>query len=382
MRYILLFLIFLANVFLWGEIVTVPKYNYSVYPLEGWALQEYSDDSELSWLSNDNGVAFSIASWSGEVFLDIDDMFHEVTSGFNASGDFVRFDYLNRNCAIGEITFVTNNKEHKGWILLIDGSDFDYYLSAFSLLENYNDKYSEIQSALDSFAIGKNGELLPGPMTTFLDATPTKKNSIYTIDFFGQELKVSASEVDFSSSQTLIEREATVMLNYSNDPENFYKAWQRYYKLIYRDSYSRLEGVYKSLFPYLSQEKYDDYKRAELIMFWIQGYEYKRDLKSTSDLLNPLESAITKTGDCDARSLVMGILLKKFGIDSVLLTSEKVKHAIIAVKCQGDGAVYNFEGEDYLTVELTAKALIGEIKESMADPGLWTPVSMEYKSDL
>lgn len=382
MKHFYTLILFLLSINLNSEIVSVPKYNYSVYPPEGWKLQEYNDDSELSWLSHDNGVAFSVTSWSGEVFESISIMFDELTSGFNADGDFVTYKYLDRDCAIGEVTFVTNSKEHKGWIIFIDGDDFDYFISAYSLLVNYEDQYSEIQSAIDSFAIGKKGELKPGPMSAFMDATPTRKSNVYTVDFFGQNLRISASEADFSSAQTLIEREANVMLNYSNDPENFYNAWKRYYKLIYRDSYERMDSVYNALYPYLSQEKYDDYKRAELIMFWLQRYNYKRDLKSSSDLLNPLESVITKTGDCDARSLVMGILLSKFGIKSLLLTSEKVKHAMIAVLCQGDGAVYNYEGESYLTVELTAEALIGEINKSMSDPSLWTPISMEYESEL
>lgn len=365
-----------------SEIISVPKYNYSVYLPEGWILQEYSDDSELSWLSHDNGVVFSVTSWSGEVFENINEMFDELTSGFNADGDFVQYKYLTRKSAIGEVTFTTNSLEYKGWILFVNGSDFDYFISAFSLLENYIDQYSEIQSAIDSFAIGKEGELQPGPMSAFMDASPNRVDRVYSVDFLGQELKISVSETDFSSTQTLIEREANVMLNYSNDPENFYNAWKRYYKIIYRDSFKRMDSVYNALYPYLSQDKYDDYKKAELIMFWLQGYEYKRDLNSASDLLNPLESVITKTGDCDARSLVMGILLSKFGIKSLLLTSEKVKHAMIAVLCQGDGAAFHYEGENYLTVELTAKALIGEIKESMSDPALWTPISMEYKSEL
>ena len=39
-----------------------------------------------------------------------------------------------------------------------------------------------------------------------------------------------------------------------------------------------------------------------------------------------------------------------------------------------------YKGKKYLTVELTTKALIGEIKESISDPSLWTPVEMEYSN--
>ncbi|MBN2618346.1 MAG: hypothetical protein JXR64_08570, partial [Spirochaetales bacterium] len=97
-----------------------------------------------------------------------------------------------------------------------------------------------------------------------------------------------------------------------------------------------------------------------------------------SDLLNPLEAALYRVGDCDARSLVLGLLLKKFGIESLLLTSEIAKHAIIAVDIPGDGLNYKYNGKEYLEIELTKKTLIGEIDESISNPDIWTPVEMGY----
>lgn len=373
-------LLLLLPMYFHGEIVTVPKYNYSVFPLEGWELQEYESEAELSWISHNNGVSFTVRSWIGDTYSDIREMFTDLTSGLDATGNCVVFSYLDRDSAIGEVEVILNNVKYKGWIVFIEGSGFDYYISGFSLVENYKELYSEIQSAIDSFAIGREGAYMPGPITTFLDATPNKSDKEHNVDFFNNKLKIISSDVSTSSSQTLIEREAEIMKGYSHDPERFYNAWKRYYKLIFRDSYSRLDGVYNALYPYLGNNKYSDYDLTELLMFWIQGYTYRRDLSSASDLLNPLEASLSKTGDCDARSLILGILLHKFNIDSILLASEKVKHAMLAVDIPGEGAKFTHEDKDYLTIELTAKALIGEIKKSMADPSLWTVVEMEYES--
>lgn len=365
---------------LYGEIVTVPQFNYSVYPLEGWLLEEYESESELTWISHNNGVVFSVNSWHGDKFDSVSTMFKEVTSDLNASGNCVVFSYLDRDSVIGEIELILNGVVYKGWIVLIEGTGFDYYISAFSLLENYDDLYIEIQSAIDSFALGKEGDLSPGPITTFLDDTPNKRDVEHQIDFFNNNLSISTTSVEFSTAQTVIEREAQIMKAYSMDPDRFYKAWERYYKIIFRDNYSRLDGVYTALEPYIGNNKYSDYDLTELLMFWIQGYSYKRDLNTASDLLNPLEASISRSGDCDARSLILGILLHKFGIESILLTSEKVKHAMLAVNCPGEGAKMKHNGKEYLTIELTAKALIGEIKKGMADPALWTVIEMEYDS--
>ncbi|MGL1893786.1 MAG: hypothetical protein OCD02_19270 [Spirochaetaceae bacterium] len=361
-----------------AEVVGVPKYDYSINPLIGSVLQDFEEESTLSWLSEDYGVALSIKAWEGSTFSDVTAMFNELTEGFNAAGDCVKFDYLDMQGVIGEVTFPVSGVNNKGWIIFLNGSKFDYYLISFTLEDNYREYYSEIQSVLDSFSSSSEGALRPGPVSAFYDQSPTNVNQDYTVDFFDNKLEIKSSKYSFTTSQTAIEREANVMLNYSNNPELFYKAWSRYYKLIFRDNYSRLEPVYQGLYPYFANDKYTDYELTELLMFWIQGYTYARSLESASDLLNPIEAALTKTGDCDSRSLILGILLHKFGINSILLTSEKVKHALLAVNCPGEGATYEYNGKKYLTVELTAKMLIGEISEKHSDLSLWTPVEMEY----
>lgn len=374
---ILLLLLFLSF-FAYSEVVGVPNYNYSVYPLEGWELQPYEEDSMLSWISDDSSIVFSITSWSGETFSDIDDMFSVLTAGFNGKGNFAKFEYLGMNAAIGEVEFSAGTNDHKGWMIFIDGSEFDYYLTSFSMLESYESSNSSIFSILDSFSYGDEGMLHSGPITTFFDLSPNKEPQNYVIDFFDNDLIITSSELDFESAQTVIEREAQIMSYYSNSPDLFYKAWVRYYKLIFRDNYQRLEPLYQSLYPYFADDKYSDYELTELLMFWIQGYTYERSLESASDLLNPIESALRKTGDCDSRSLVLGILLHRFGIESILLTSEKVQHALLAVNLEGEGTTYEYMDKKYLMVELTAKMLIGEISEKHTDPSLWTPVEMEY----
>ncbi len=377
-KYLLLLVSVICFTNIKAEIVGVPQYNYSIYPLEGWVLQPYDNESVLAWKSGDNTVALSVMAWDGSKFSSITQMFNILTSDFNGTGSFVKFDYLNMKCAIGEVEFSIKERSHKGWIIFIDGEKFDYYLTSFSMLESYKENYSEIQSVLDSFSVGDKGALSSGLITTFYDDSPNRNLENFSIDFFNNPLIVTSSKYDFTSSQTVIEREANIMSNYSNDPINFYNAWIRYYQMIFRDNYNRVEPLYQSLYPYFNRDKYSDYDLTELLMFWIQGFTYERRLDTASDLLSPVEAGITKVGDCDARSLLLGILLHKFGIDSILLTSEKVKHAMLAVSCEGDGTSYRYNNREFLQVELTTKALLGEISESFADPTIWTAVEMEY----
>ena len=371
-------ILLIGHISLFGDIVAVPEYNFSIYPLEGWVLQDYSSSSDLSWLSSDSSIALNIISYSGDRFSTVSEMFDELTPSLNATGDCVKFEYLDRECAIGEINLKVGNIQFKGWLLLINGEDYDYYLLSFSSLENYEGSINEIQSVIDSFALLGEGELSSGPITTFLNASPTRVKSSHEILFFSQTLKVELYEYDYSTAQSVIEREADIMGNYSNSPKEFYNAWRRYYKVLYRDNYKRLDPLYSALKPYFPKGKYSDYELTELLMFWIQGFKYGRTLEQKSDLINPLEAAVKGIGDCDTRSLILGILLSKFNIDSLLLTSEKLKHAVVAVRCDGEGVKFKNDGIDYLFVELTSKSLIGEIDESRAEPELWLPIKMEY----
>lgn len=373
----LLVLLLLVNTLICAEIVGVPHFNYSIYPPIGWKLQPYTTAAELSWLSRDMDVACSVTAYDGSSYQTVEEMFKTLSREYHGQGEFFSFVYQGMEALLGEVEFKIADRVHKGWLLFLEGDEFDYHLNAFSLLESYEVSQSKILSVIDSFAYGESGALGFGPVSTFLHSSENKQVLTYPIDFFNQTINISSSEYDFTNAQTIIEREADIMKDYSEDPTNFYSAWKRYYKLIFRDNYSRLEPLFQELNRYLGQDMFSDYQRAEYLMLWLHSFQYDR-LGGQSDLLNPLASCTSQTGDCDARSLIMGILLHKFGIESILLTSEKVKHAMIAVKIPGEGVKYSYDGDDYLRIELTKKALMGEIPENLVDESLWTVVEMEY----
>ena len=263
----ILFLFYVANI--QGEVIGVPGFNYSINPLEGWEIQPYENDGVLSWFSTKDNIALTVSSWTGNTFSDVTTMFNQVSEDMDAYGNCVKFDYLDLDGVIGEIEFNIGGKSHSGWLILLNGEEFDYYLMAFTLTENYEGVYNEIQSVLDSFSYGDNGELSPGPISSFLNQSPTKQSQSYTVDFFDNDLVLSLSDYDFSNAQSVIEREADIMRNYSNDPDHFYKAWTRYYQMIFRDNYSRLDPLFDALYPYFAYDKYTDYELVELLMFWM-----------------------------------------------------------------------------------------------------------------
>ena len=113
-------------------------------------------------------------------------------------------------------------------------------------------------------------------------------------------------------------------------------------------------------------------------MFWLQTFKYERNLNGGSDLLNPLEASISKSGDMRCQITDSWYTSKEIGYKQPSFNFRKAKHAIIAVDCSGDGLSYEYKGKKYLMIELTTKALIGDVDESFSNPDIWTPVEMEY----
>lgn len=374
--------IFIFSVNIYSEVVSVPSYNYWIYPPVGWVLQEYKDDSTLSWFSSDKKIAFTINAWKGDMYDSLDEMFETIASSINGDGEFIPFDFYGRDAIIGDTSFTFNSESHRGWFVFIEGDDYDYYFYSYSFDYDYEFSLPQILSVLDSFGIGESGKTSSGPITVFYDSLSKKDKESYEFDFFGYPILVELERSIIESSNNVIEREAKIMESYAHSPDLFYEAWIRYYQILYRDNYNRIEPFYNAISPYIDRSKYDDYSLTELLMFWIQGFKYERREDKSSDLISPVESIANGIGDCDSKSLVLTLLLSRYNIDSIILTSEKVKHAITGVKCAGEGVTFEYNGDIYLGIELTSQNLIGEIKEGFENPSLWTFVDLEYDSGL
>jgi hypothetical protein len=196
---------------------------------------------------------------------------------------------------------------------------------------------------------------------------------------------------EVEASEIVIEREAAVLTDYKPETEAGKEAWQRFYRLIYRDSYSRL-----NYFASLLSEELKNVREApgsgeapgrgadrreavpKRLLSWLQGFEYIRTW-GTSDLISPLTAAASGQGDCDTRALLYIILLNHYGIDSALMVSSVYGHAMAAVDTPGNGARINVGGRPFLVAETTENIGIGMIASDMADPANWLIVPLMEK---
>jgi hypothetical protein len=174
----------------------------------------------------------------------------------------------------------------------------------------------------------------------------------------------------------VIEREALVLSAYASVPELFYPAWERYYRLIYRDSYSRLNPLSEALDngP-LPLDSPDRRIAAERLLSWLQSFTYG-STGGFSDLLSPAAACSSRTGDCDSLSLVLLILMDRYGVDGKLLLSQQAHHALAALDLPGRGMRYT-EGEDsWIVAELTSTLPLGELPERLSGVNDWFGISL------
>ncbi len=337
----------------------------------GWNLYDKTDPGRISFINPDNTIIFQVTSYDGSLYSgDLQMMDSHLQELEIMESDYSRFLYEDRSVSLAEATFVSSGSPFHGWFLFIEREDQDYYLTAFSSEEYYDDSFSWIISCLDSFAPDQEGREISGPISTMVSSGNNIRESL-SIEFSGKIFPFSYDPVKEESVQILIEREASILNSYT-DPEEFEEAWKRYYQFIYRTSQKDLESLSWKMDSLMNGKS--DSEKAELVLSWLQSFKYGSS-DTFSDLLSPLSSIAQKTGDCDALALVYNIILHDLGIDALLMVSYVYSHAMAAVQLDRSGAGFEFNKKKYIVAELTKKVDIGMISQDMADISKWIIIS-------
>jgi hypothetical protein len=358
-----------------GENFYIEEYGYSIYIPEAWEVLDSSDMSKLSFRSDDQTVVSQISTFDGQTYNSAAEMYEDLTKDFRIESEGSHFLYNGDKSYLADISFNDGQNLLRGWFLFINRDDRDYFLFSFSGEEFYQEKLPFILSVLDSFRIENDDKsLFPGAVSQFYYPFPGNDKDTAQMVINGDIVSFQTDINEFEASQLVIEREASMMEYYQKvgDKPLFEKAWKRYYKVIFRDNYSRFINIAESLRN--SKTGTNNRETAVILLNWIQNFEYASS-ETFSDLLSPLASVSLEKGDCDARGLAYSILLKHFNIDSLLMVSWQYQHSMSAVDVPGDGARYPYNDTSYLIAETTEVVDIGMIPQSMADGEKWIPVS-------
>ena len=338
---------------------------------QGWEALEvtgtkatFSDTAQKGFLQL---KAYPSDTWNSSL-----DIFQEIGNQLQADAEGDDFLFLGNDSAFSTLLFGVNDQPYQGFAFFINGADFDWVILSFAQMDVYEAYQFFLLSGLDSFALNENALLHPGPVSAyFLNSYPEE---YYFQAEYVFEDKTFIMEMDGNAMETadvIVERETAVLSRYTPEDED---AWQRFYRVIYRDNYHRLDDLFRQfLFNGLSRET-DPGETARRLLTWIQGFSYSRT-GTAGDYLPPLSALYNMTGDCDSLGLLYVSLLKHYGIDSILMVSSRFSHALAGVDVPGTGARFPFLDKEYLIAETTDKVDLGLIAASMADPEGWLGIS-------
>lgn len=349
-------------------------YDYYLNVPVSWSV--YSADSEdyLVFQDERGGAFFQVQTLRRLMpGRDPADVCREVLAELRGEIETAPFMYNGRNAAYGTVRFSTGSAAAAGFTVCIDLGDIYVLLFAYTGEEMLEQYMPLLLSCLDGFSFSRKALLLPGPVSQFFYAFPGENKTTFRIRFQGEQLPLSVDPGETDASQVMIEREARILA----DLEKLdIAAWERYYRMIYRDSYSRVLPAALQIKEVLDGK--DRYTAASKLLTWLQGFSYLRT-GTVSDLQSPLQTLVSGTGDCDSLGLLYCMILDAVGIEAILLVSTEYAHSIVGVDVPGDGARFKYEGTGYLAAELTDNVDIGLIDRTMADPAKWVPISFSPK---
>ncbi|MBN2051803.1 MAG: hypothetical protein JW760_15230 [Spirochaetales bacterium] len=369
-------LFFSVSFFSGAEAFLVEPQQYSLDMPMGWVPVEILED-RATFAGPEDCAYLQVKAFPGDAFSDPARISSWASEKLKAAGDELPFVYSGYPAVFRDLIFSSGGFSFQGYGVCIDGDDWDYFISSFTTEDLYNQLHPFMVSSLDSFALGGEDRLLPGPVSQFYAGSYGEESleSGY-IDFEGRIIPFSYDRYALEASRVVIEREAQVLSAYTQSRSE--EAWERYYRILYRDNHARLQGLHVALegLPGLAGTGKRD--AAETLLRWVQSFEFQRP-GHLSDLYSPLETAVLRSGDCDSRGLLYTILLEKRGIDAVLMVSTRYAHSMVAVDVEGPGARFPYGNKAYLVAETSDQVDLGMIAADMADPEGW--IGLDLGSD-
>jgi hypothetical protein len=355
-----------------AEKIEVEGYEYSFDLPEGWEAFDTSDLSRVSFTDPRHQIVLQVMTFPGEKYFRAFDIYTDIKTQLKAAGDSIDFTFMTKNACIAKLTFKTGKQNTEGYFLFINSDKIDYAIGCFTSADLFDQSLAFIFSALDSFSLNQEGRLYPGPVSYVKYPFPGPDVKPFDIDFNGKKYRIRIDPNELNAAKKVVEREADVLSAY---PAGSMEVAKRFYRIIYRDNYHRLIKLFESISKDYKSGKKNEKTFALDALSWIQSFDYETDPKT--DLISPIESAVTMKGDCDSRSLVYLILLKNLNIDSVFFLSPVFKHSGIGIEntlFKSNGITLKANGKDYLFAETTKKIPIGNIALDMFEPSEWFPV--------
>lgn len=369
-----------------AETVTDNEFEYELDIPEGFKVIGYTPDGMSYQFKHDRvPVELVLKLYSTDVYPDSNSSLKGTLSKLSATYDEIdNFVWRNANCSITIFdSKVLSNKGSTGWAVSVNlaSKNANLVLLCYADQDKANDLEQFIISTLNSLAIDRGSFYSPGIITTY--AFPETSRKSVNLNIAGKRIQTTVDTEDSQANEFVIACEYAVLSLYA-DNEKWKEAWIRYYKAIFRDSYSRMSKVAfdinSVLFPVAVKRnpKHPEEEINAMLLDWVQNFEYVRQAdKKSTDFTNVIDAVSGFGSDCDSRSMLMCILMKHLGVNTALFISREYSHAVYGVLLNQEGAKIEIDGSWYLLNETTARGVKpGLIAQEQSDTEKWIPVPL------
>ncbi len=378
-----LLIIFAITSYSFSEQITDRDFGFSLDIPEGFEIADYTEDGMSYVFSHPNIPVTLVMKLTEEKNAkSAAEVLNINLKKLNASGETDSFKWNGTVCGISNF-FMSLDDNYSGWAVSAPVKIQDYYVILLCYAPESKKGCDQfIISTINSLSINNEYLNTPGIITSY--AFPSEGSESVLLKIGGKEIKTSLDKSDEEAAKFVIDLEYSVLNLYANH-KMWKEAWQRYYRMIYRDNAGRLQqtakNIYDSIYPELKKSKPQDadIKYAQALLSWVQTFGYERaQSKIESDFTSLPASIKGKGSDCDSRSMLVSVLLNYTGIDTAMLISREYSHAVVVTDIPAPGQTFTMEnGREYLFGETTARVTWGMLAQDQADRTKWIPVTFD-----
>ena len=371
-------ILFILSIFCcFAELLNSPTWGYSVDLPEEFVLVDKSGTDSYMFENQFVSTSVILKAYKKEKFSSSLEAIETVMSQLNATYECAESDWRNTDCIIAQFAFNLGNESNSGWAVssLLPESKGYVVMLCYTPSDLFSDLEQFVISCVDSLCIDYGSYYHPGPITSF--AFPKGENQDYTIQIDGKNINITLDSNDFEADQFVVEREYAVLTLYQGS-EMWVEAWQRYYRQVYKNAYSRLDkaafNIYNSLIRSCKSEN-PDLELVQKLLSWVQTFDYARDFTSTD--FTPITKNIVGFGsDCDSRAMLLACLLHHMNYDTCLFVSAEFSHALFGIVLDSKGAKIPVGNRNFLLGETTAPVDIGLVPSNMNQTDKWIFVEL------
>lgn len=354
---------------------------------EGYTMPAASADGKYQFVDSTGEAVMSLYAIDGGRYPSAQAILEAITKQLSAKTDGAGMRFQGRDAWYGKIAFMQQGVMDQGYVFCMKGrsGERDYLLLSYADSTQAQGYADFLVSAIDSFSPDAAGLRLPGPAAWSSSPMDGKRDAAASLSYRGGAVPFPAAAGEAALLQAFIEREARVLAAYGDEPAMRDEAWKRYYRLVFRNAYHRLDAPAFALGLEIERRsgaaaRLSDREYVEAVLAWVQGFSFHR-LGTTSDLMNPIDCALKGDGDCDARALLMAILLQHWNVGACMAVSYEYSHALALVDlpgAKGFNASITAGGKPYLVAETTAAVKPGLIAEDQSDPEKWIGIDFDF----